>query len=64
MGVKRQQGGVDQGDLLDQALMAALRHGASGERGTGPEAHEERQASTAWEQQRAFAAPTPVSPPA
>lgn len=26
MGVKRQQGGADQGDLLDEALKAALRH--------------------------------------
>ena len=26
MGVKRQQVGVDQGDLFDQALMAAPRH--------------------------------------
>ena len=26
MDVKRQQGGVDQGDLLDEALKAALRH--------------------------------------
>jgi hypothetical protein len=33
MDVKRQQGGVDQGDLLDQALMAALRHGAGSEGG-------------------------------
>jgi hypothetical protein len=26
MGVKRQQGGADQRDLLDEALKAALRH--------------------------------------
>jgi len=54
MGVERQQGGVDQGDLLDQALMAASRHGATGEGGTGPGALEEPQAPAAWEQQRAL----------
>ena len=42
MGVKRQQGGADQGDLLDEALKAALRHSAIGEGGTGPDADEER----------------------
>src|SRR5271157_3714062 len=52
MGVKRQQGGADQGDLLDEALKAALRHGAIGEGGTGPDAGEERQASAAWPQER------------
>jgi len=52
MGVKRQQGGVDQGDLLDEALKAALRHSATGEGGTGPGACEEPQASTAWSQDR------------
>ena len=40
MDVKRQQGGADQRDLLDEALMAALRHGATGEGGTGPGASE------------------------
>ena len=54
MGVKRQQGGADQGDLLDEALKAALRHGAIGEGGTGPDADEERQASAAWPQERAL----------
>lgn len=54
MGVKRQQGGVDQGDLFDQALMAASRHGATGEGGTGSGAHEASQASAAWEQERAL----------
>ena len=48
MDVKRQQGGADQGDLLDEALKAALRHGGSGEGGTGPGAAEEPQASAAW----------------
>ena len=52
MGVKRQQGGADQGDLLDEALKAALRHSAIGEGGTGPDAGEERQASAAWPQER------------
>ena len=41
MDVKRQQGGADQGDLLDETLKAALRHGASGEGGAGPGATEE-----------------------
>lgn len=54
MGAKRQQGGVDQGDLLDQALMAALRHDATGEGGTGPGAYEASQAPAAWEQERAL----------
>jgi len=54
MGVKRQQGGADQGDLLDEALKAALRHGATGEGGTGPEACEEPQASAAWDHERAL----------
>jgi RNA-directed DNA polymerase len=53
MGVKRQQGGADQGDLLDEALLAALRHEATGEGGTGAGAIEEQQASTAWDQERA-----------
>ena len=54
MDVKRQQGGADQRDLLDEALMAALRHGATGEGGTGPGASEEPQASAAWSQERAL----------
>jgi len=54
MDVKRQQGGADQGDLLDEALKAALRHGANGEGGTGPGAAEEPQASTAWDHERAL----------
>jgi RNA-directed DNA polymerase len=54
MGVKRQQGGEDQGDLFDQARMAALRHGTGGDGGTGPDAREEPQASAAWDQQRAL----------
>jgi RNA-directed DNA polymerase len=54
MDVKRQQGSADQGDLLDEALMAALRHDASGEGGTGTGAAEEPQASTAWDHERAL----------
>ena len=54
MGVKRQQGSADQRDLLDEALQAALRHGVSGEGGTGPAALEEPQAPTAWDQERAL----------
>jgi RNA-directed DNA polymerase len=54
MDVKRQQGGADQRDLLDEALKAALRHDATGEGGTGPGASEEPQASAAWSQERAL----------
>jgi hypothetical protein len=54
MDVKRQQGGADQGDLLDETLKAALRHGASGEGGAGPGATEEPQASAAWDHERAL----------
>ena len=53
MGVKRQQGSVDQRDFLDEALLAALRHEATGEGGTGTGAIEEQQAPAAWEQERA-----------
>lgn len=53
-GVKRQQSSVDQRDFLDEALMAALRHSASGDGRTGPGATEEQQAHTAWEQERAL----------
>src|SRR5580658_9800845 len=54
MSAKRRQGGGDQKDLFDQALQASLRHGATGEGGTGPGACAEPQAFTAWEQQRAL----------
>jgi RNA-directed DNA polymerase len=54
MGVKRQQGSGDQRDLFDEALKASLRHGASGEGGTGTGAIVERQAPTAWDQNRAL----------
>jgi RNA-directed DNA polymerase len=54
MDLKRQQGGADQMDLLDEALKAALRHTAAGEGGTGPGASEEPQASAAWSQERAL----------
>jgi RNA-directed DNA polymerase len=54
MGVKRQQGSGDQKDLFDEALMAALRHGKTGDGGTRSGASEEPQALTAWEQQRAL----------
>ena len=52
MGVKRRQDGGDQKDLFDQALQASLRHGATGEGGTGPGACAEPQALAAFEQQR------------
>jgi RNA-directed DNA polymerase len=54
MGVKRQQGSGDQKDLFDEALKASLRHGATGDGGTGAGACAEPQASTAWERQRAL----------
>ena len=54
MDVKRQQGSVDQGDLFDEALKAALRHGVSSEGGTGPETPEEPQAPEAWGHERAL----------
>lgn len=54
MGRKRQQGSGDQKDLFDEALQALLRHGATGDGGTGAGACAELQASTVWEQQRAL----------
>ena len=54
MGVKRQQGRGDQKDLFDEALKASLRHGVPGEGGTGTGTREERQAPTAWSQDRAL----------
>ena len=54
MGVARQQGRAYQGDLFDEALMRALRHGASGDGGTGAGACVERQAPAALAQQRAL----------
>jgi len=54
MGVKRQQGKDDQKDLFDEALKASLRHGVSGEGGTGAGTQEERQAHTAWAEDRAL----------
>jgi RNA-directed DNA polymerase len=54
MRVKRQQGSVDQRDLLDEALKAALRPDGGGEGGTGPAPSEVTQAGTAWAQERAL----------
>jgi RNA-directed DNA polymerase len=54
MGVKKQQGRGDQKDLFDEALKTSLRHGATGEGGTGAGAHEERQAHTVWAENRAL----------
>ena len=54
MRVKRQQGSVDQRDLLDEALKAALRPGGGGEGGTGPAPSEASQARAAWAQERAL----------
>ncbi len=52
MGVKRQQGGGDQKDLFDEALMASSRHDRTGDGGTGPGLHVEPQSSTARNRQR------------
>ena len=54
MGVKRQQGSPDQRDLFDEALKAALCHGATGDGGTRSGACEEQQSSTVWVEQRAL----------
>jgi RNA-directed DNA polymerase len=54
MSVERQQGRAYQGDLFDEALLKALRHGASGDGGTGTGACEELQALAALDQQRAL----------
>jgi RNA-directed DNA polymerase len=54
MSVERQQGGAYQGDLFDEALLKALRRGASGNGGTGAGACEEQQALAALAQQRAL----------
>ncbi len=54
MSVARQQGRDYQGDLFDEALLKGLRHGASGDGGTGTGACVERQALTALDRQRAL----------
>ena len=54
MSVERQQGGAYQGDLFDEALLKALRHGAPGDGGTGTGVCAERQALAALDQQRAL----------
>ena len=54
MGVKRRQGGGGQMDLFDEALKASLRHGVTGEGGTGAGTAEERQAPAAWDRDRAL----------
>ena len=52
MGVKRRQGTLDQLDLFEEARKAGVRHGATGDGGTGSGACAEPQASTAWARQR------------
>ncbi len=54
MGVEQQQGRAYQGDLFDEALLKALRPGATGDGGIGTDACEERQALAVLEQQRAL----------
>jgi RNA-directed DNA polymerase len=41
-------------DLFDEFLKASLRHGVTGEGGTGPGTQEEQQAHTAWTESRAL----------
>ena len=55
MGVKRRQGSGDQMDLFDEALKASLRHGVTGEGGTGAGTCGERQAPAAWDRNRTLA---------
>ena len=52
--MERQQGNGDQLDLFDEALLAALRPGASGGGGTTAGANKEPQAFAALDQQRAL----------
>jgi len=54
MSAERQQGREYQGDLFDEALLKALRPGATGYGGTGAGTTEEQQALAALEQQRAL----------
>jgi RNA-directed DNA polymerase len=54
MSVERQQGGVYQGDLFDEAQLRALRPGVSGDGGTGAGTCEEQQALAALARQRAL----------
>ena len=54
MSVERQQGRAYQGDLFDEALLKDLRHGVTGDGGTGAGSHEEQQALAALDQQRAL----------
>ena len=54
MTAARQQGTGEQLDLFDEALKAAVRHGAPGHGGSGAGACEERQAGTAWQRERAL----------
>jgi len=53
MDVEQQQGTWSQLSFFE-AEAGSVRHGASGEGGTGPAAHEERQACTALNRKRAL----------
>ncbi len=55
MGAERQQGRFYQRSLFEEEP-EDRRHGAGGEGGTGPAAHEEPQTSTASKRKRALAA--------
>lgn len=54
MSVQRQQGNAEQRDLFDAVPANTLRHGISGEAGTGPAMGEEPQAQTALDDERAL----------
>ena len=54
MTAARQQGSGEQLDLFDEALKATLRHGGPSLGRSEARAHEERQADTAWQRQRAL----------
>ena len=54
MSRQRQQGSADQRDLFDMAPQSTLRHGDSGEGGTGPATTGEPQALAAWNHERAL----------
>jgi len=55
MDAEQQKGGGYQLELFTEQQLKSARHGATGNGGTGARAHEEQQASTALERQRALA---------
>ena len=61
MDVEQQQGTWTQLSLFEEEA-GSMRHGASGEGGTGPAAHEEWQASTALNRERALTSDAELQP--